>query len=171
MNWLGQDWLSSLISHPSPRSQGTHQASMIWKCSFGPENLKSSCNLNTFALLNWIPPKKNVEYELWEFCYQHLFFILFFFIYKYTAWQLQDIPKKISGKLDEVSKAFLFAILLVNLRAKIQLKLVSSLTGDKALGQVWLSPQARLQVRRMPEKEASCSILIPGFSKLFFLCL
>lgn len=131
---------------------------MLSFCDFGMhfdlENLKRKPDLNTYVCLNWIL-KKNLKCELWYYCYQHPFSsVPFLFlclkIYHLTTEKYTKNP----GKLDKASKTFLLAILLMNLRPKMQLKSISCLVGDKALGQVCLSLEARLQVTRIPEKRS-----------------
>lgn len=116
--------------------------------------------------------KKILECEFWYYYYQHPFssvpfLFLYLKIYHLTTEKYTQNP----GKLDKVSKAFLFTILLVKLRPEMQLKSISYLAGDTALVQVCCSPEAWLQLTKMPEKEAACSVFTSIFSTLILLCL
>lgn len=109
---------------------------------FNLQNLNRRPDLNTYIFLNWIL-KKNLKWDLWYYCYQHPFSsVPFLFLCLKIYYLTTEKYTKNLGKLDKVSKAFLFAILLMYLTPEMQLKLMSCQVGDKALGQMCPSPEA-----------------------------
>lgn len=111
-------------------------------------------DMNIYVCLNWIL-RKNLECELWYYCYQHPFSSLPFVLLCLKIYHLTTVRH----------------FFLQYPRLEMQLKSISCLAGAKALGQVCLSPEARFASHKNARKRTTCSIFTSIFSTLILLCL